>query len=869
VTFLGLFLLTLGVVGVAAYASTRGSITEALFDQLRATSALKEGELNRWVAVQRELLEVIALQPDVRAGAENTTDEANVGQLSGVASLVAENSRDLKEVFIMAAAGGRVVASSRPERVNTFHVSDPFFVEGRSRSKVQEVYPSPETGQPQITVAVPIRNANRETMALVAAHLNLDRVDSIVHGHLDLYATSEAYLVTGTNEFVSADRFGLSEFRRGVHSSGIDSAVAGETGVAMYEDYKGTQVIGAYRWIPDREIALLVEVSQEEAFSPARALLRRILMVGLGATLFLTIAVRWVASRMARPIAAVGTAAAGVAKGDFSVVAPVKGDDEVGELARSFNSMTSRLRELYSDLQEQIVVTTQTVSALEESRSLIRSILDNSNALIAVTAPDGEVQLMNQAFLELLDFRLEEVEGRYLRTLLPIEIRTIWVEAKVAAFEERRVVEREIRWKTDQGTRTYLCVWFPLTDERATPFGIGMVATDFTERKRVEEERLRLEVQMRHAQKLESLGVLAGGIAHDFNNILAAILGHAELAAQCAAEDPAQAKSHLDQVLAATQRGSGLTNQMLAYAGRASFRVEILDLNRAIEEMSTFMEVSVPKKIRLETRLSEGSLPVRADPAQLSQVVMNLITNAAQAIGDETGTVEVSTSISAPSHSDPMAVVKVRDTGVGMDTATRERIFDPFFSTKERGRGLGLAAVIGIVWGLDGTIDVESQPGEGTTFTVFLPLDVADQEGSATDHVVAAEPLRTGGTVLVVDDEEAVRNFTVLALERRGFEVLEAEDGVSAIEVLEAEGHRIDVVVLDLSMPGLGGKEVFERLRLNSPCPVLFISGYDPADTAKIVSDTEAVRFLQKPFRPTMLVDEVQALLDGGYSSTG
>jgi CheY-like chemotaxis protein len=204
-----------------------------------------------------------------------------------------------------------------------------------------------------------------------------------------------------------------------------------------------------------------------------------------------------------------------------------------------------------------------------------------------------------------------------------------------------------------------------------------------------------------------------------------------------------------------------------------------------------------------------------------------------------------------------------------MDTATRERIFDPFFSTKERGRGLGLAAVIGIVWGLDGTIDVESQPGEGTTFTVFLPLDVADQEGSATDHVVAAEPVRTGGTVLVVDDEEAVRNFTVLALERRGFEVLEAEDGVSAIEVLEAEGHRIDVVVLDLSMPGLGGKEVFERLRLNNPCPVLFISGYDPADTAKIVSDTEAVRFLQKPFRPTMLVDEVQALLDGGYSSTG
>jgi nitrogen-specific signal transduction histidine kinase/CheY-like chemotaxis protein len=389
---------------------------------------------------------------------------------------------------------------------------------------------------------------------------------------------------------------------------------------------------------------------------------------------------------------------------------------------------------------------------------------------------------------------------------------------------------------------------------------MGMIATELTERKRVEEERRRIEAQFRHAQKLESLGVLAGGIAHDFNNILAAILGHADLASELNREEPAEAAHHLEQVIAAARRAAELTNQMLAYAGRASFRVESLDLNKSILEISDLVTVSLPKKIALELRLAPEAIWVRGDPAQVSQVVMNLVTNAAQAIGDGSGVVSISTERSTPPDGRRARLV-VRDTGCGMASETVERIFDPFFTTKEGGRGLGLAAVMGIVRGLDGTLDVESRLGVGTTFRLSFPIDGASRSAAHDEPAPTVGEPGTG-TVLVVDDEDAVRQFTSKALERLGYEVIQAEDGLDALAVWQSHGSAIDAVVLDMSMPGMGGREVFEHLRRHAPgLPVLFTSGYDPSDAAGALLRETSVAFLQKPYRPGTLGQELSKLL--------
>ena len=867
VSFFLLSFMVLGVVGAVAYQVTRGSLTDAVLDQLRAASALKSGELDRWIQGELNVLEVVSNLPGVQSAADSLSTSNAIERLRSISADVARDGSDLEEVFFLSARGGRVVASSAPDREGVFHATDLFFLKGRSAPFVQEVYPSPDNGQPRITLAVPMRGTSGEVGGVIAAHLNLEYLDQIVTAPFGLYETANAYLVTETNEFLTGERFGLPDFQRGVHSVGITAALAGETDADLYLDYRGTQVLGAYRWIPERRLALLVEVTQAEAFAPARVALTQILVLGLMTILLVLVGIRWVAHRVSRPIVAVARAAGSVAEGDFSVTAPVEGQDEVAELSSAFNAMTGRLRALYSDLQRQVQVTTRAVEALEESRSLLSAIVDNSAALISVTDQEGRVQLMNRAFLDLLGLSDMETIGQEMGSLIPESLYLECASARSRAFAEKGTVEREITWPlSDGGSRVFLCIWFPLTGEgESEPFGVGMIATDLTERKRAEEERRRLESQMRHAQKLESLGVLAGGIAHDFNNILAAILGHGTLAVESLEEYPSEVASHLDHVLAAAERAADLTNQMLAYAGRASFRVETLDLNQAIREMSSLMSVSLPKKVQLEMRLADEPLPVKADPAQLSQVVMNLITNGAQAMGDHAGTVEVSTVASLSGEGAPRAVLRVRDTGSGMDAATRERIFDPFFTTKEKGRGLGLAAVLGIVKGLHGSVEVESQPGQGTTFTVSFPVDREEASALPSPAEPAVSPADGARTLLVVDDEDAVRGFTVRVLEREGFGVLEAEDGLAALRVYARAASRIDGVVLDLSMPGMGGEEVFRKIRAQSPeLPVLFTSGYDPSDIAASVTGEEGVGFLQKPYRPGSLLKEIQSLLEDG-----
>ena len=391
---------------------------------------------------------------------------------------------------------------------------------------------------------------------------------------------------------------------------------------------------------------------------------------------------------------------------------------------------------------------------------------------------------------------------------------------------------------------------------------------DLTDRVRAEEERRRLETQMQHVQKLESLGVLAGGIAHDFNNLLVGILGHAGLALS---EVPpgSPACERITQLQIAAQRAAELTNQMLAYSGKGRFDVQPTDLSAVVEEMANLLRAAVAKNARLHLEIARDLPAFQGDAGQIRQVIMNLITNASDAIGAASGRIDVVTGqmsatreylrdacVGSDLPGGEFVFAEVRDSGCGMDEATMNRIFDPFFTTKFSGRGLGLAAALGIVRSHRGAIKIASAPGKGTTFRVLLPATaarVAKAHAPMAEHTTPAN-----ARVLVVDDEASVRTIAQESLKRAGFTVATANDGESALELVRTSAF--DAVLLDVTMPGMPGTEVFGAIkRLRPDLPIVLTSGYSRQQTAARFTEREVDAFIQKPFLPSALVRALQA----------
>jgi len=406
-----------------------------------------------------------------------------------------------------------------------------------------------------------------------------------------------------------------------------------------------------------------------------------------------------------------------------------------------------------------------------------------------------------------------------------------------------------------------------------TPVLLGIIR-DISRRKAAESERNRLVERIQQAQKLESLGVLAGGIAHDFNNLLMGVLGNAGLAlTKLSPESPGRA--HIQKVEVAARRAAELTNQMLAYSGRGRFVVEPLDLSRMVDEMAHLLDAVISKKAILKYDFHRDIPRVECDAAQVRQVVMNLITNASDAIGDRSGVITLTTGVLKADRaylSDTYmdwdldegyyVFLEVSDTGCGMDEEIRKRIFDPFFTTRFTGRGLGLAAVLGIVRGHGGAIKVYSEPGRGTTMKVLLPA------ASKPEEVKLVEPIRDGdwtgeGLVLLVDDEEIVRETAKMVLESVGFDVLLAEDGRECVELFRRRADQVKVVLLDMTMPHMGGEEAFTELRrIRGDVRVVLSSGYNEQEATSSFNGKGLAGFIQKPYGPEKLVAVMRGILE-------
>jgi signal transduction histidine kinase len=394
------------------------------------------------------------------------------------------------------------------------------------------------------------------------------------------------------------------------------------------------------------------------------------------------------------------------------------------------------------------------------------------------------------------------------------------------------------------------------------PQGIQGIARDISDRRKAEEERQRFAAQLQHAQKLEGLGVLAGGIAHDFNNLLVGVLGYAGLALVKLPEE-SPARNYVERIEATARRAAELTNQMLAYSGRGTFMIKPLNLNKLTEEMVRLLDASISKKVTLRFNHQPNLPMIKGDAAQLHQVVMNLITNASDAIGEEVGMITLSTYyvfadrayLSSTYLDDDLppgeyVCMEVSDTGCGMDAATSARIFDPFFSTKFAGRGLGLAATLGIIRGHRGAIKVYSEPGHGTTFKVLLPVaeeDATMPKPEAEDRSV--ELWTSTGTILIADDEETAREVAKEACKNHGFDVITANNGKEAVEIFKEKRKEISAIILDLMMPVMNGQEAFIKIKGIQPTiPIILSSGYTEEDATTRIGGINPNAFVQKTY---------------------
>ncbi len=503
--------------------------------------------------------------------------------------------------------------------------------------------------------------------------------------------------------------------------------------------------------------------------------------------------------------------------------------------------------------------------ALEESESRFRIMAESAPVMIWTARDDKSWSYCNRMWMEFTGLTLEASSGAGWVSRVHADDLARVLDAWNQAFEKQQGFSSDFRLRRQDGDYRWIaCRAAARVDGNGRFAGLIASSTDISEMKQTEE-------RLRHGAKLESLGILAGGIAHDFNNLLTGIMGNASLILE---DLPANSRSvpFVENIVQASETAAQLTRQMLAYSGKGRFVLERLDLSRQVRDITPLIEASIPRLVALRLQLGRGLTPIEADPGQIQQLLMNLVINGAEAIGDEGGSVTVSTEVAEVTQAvaDQMMsgfavppgrylLLRVRDTGCGMDQQTRARIFDPFFTTKFTGRGLGLAAVSGIVRGHKAGLALDSEPGCGTEFRIYFPLAASDAE---TDRDEAPALVHAGtGTVLIVEDEPVVTRTARLTLQRYGYTVLTAQNGKEAVDLFRAVAPEIDLVLLDMTLPLMSGDVAFHEMRAIRPdVRVLATSGYSELEAFSRFGD-EIDGFIQKPYRAAQLAEKVHEIL--------
>jgi PAS domain S-box-containing protein len=581
---------------------------------------------------------------------------------------------------------------------------------------------------------------------------------------------------------------------------------------------------------------------------------------------------------VSRPVIKISEHAKRIAGGEYDSVLEVATNDEVGTLAASVNQMSSQVKQktdeleiANAELRQKLVERKEAEDSLKVSEYKFRTFVERSFDVIFVLDAAGVFQFVSPSWETHFGTPVQKVVGHDFRSFVhpddvaPLEcyLKKVLSTGKGDTSPPFQVVCADGSW------HLFLANGTPYLDASGRDMYIG-IGHDISEQKRAEDERLSLERQLLHAQKLESLGVLAGGIAHDFNNILTSIIGNADLALM-RINPESSAIDNLHSIEKAAARAADLAKQMLAYSGKGKFVIEHHDINGLLEEMLHILQVSISKKAVLRLNLARPLPLVEVDATQIRQIIMNLVINASEAIGDRSGFIAISTScmeydknylkdvwLDETISEGQYVSVEITDTGCGMSKEVLEKLFDPFFTTKFTGRGLGMAAVLGIVRGHSGAIKVYSKPGKGSTFKILLPASATAAEISSHDS--HDDEWKGSGTVLLVDDEATIREMASEMLTELGFEVVTANDGREAVDAYKARPD-FSFVILDLTMPHLDGDQCFRELRkLNPEVKVIISSGFSEMEVTQKFVGKGLAGFIQKPYRFSALREGIMKL---------
>ena len=521
------------------------------------------------------------------------------------------------------------------------------------------------------------------------------------------------------------------------------------------------------------------------------------------------------------------------------------------------------LRRQLTALKAEISSQQWLLDALESQSAQYRALFELMPGSVVLVDSKGYIRDANPCFCRAMHYNREDLVGLHVTQISQEKPEVI--EKNILRMLAGETLQHEVTNVQRDGSLRF----YELREAAVTlPDGsmnILAVSNDITDRKRAEQAKLDMERQLLRAQKLDSLGALAGGIAHDFNNLLAVILSNVELAmSDLPVTSPSQ--NCLTNALLAGKRAAELTRQMLAYSGRGRFVTVSVNLSKLVRDMSDLLKVSISKSVRMELNLASELPSVQADGEQIQQVLMNLVTNASEAVGDKPGVVAITTTVrdfdeahlaetrtSAQPAPGRYVVLEVSDTGCGMDDTVRGNLFDPFFTTKFLGRGLGMSAVLGIVQGHRGAIMVSSKPRKGTVISVLFPAIELKPKSPLLEPIpllsISPKPTaQLSGTVLVADDEVQVRSLMEMLLKRMGFRVLSATDGEEAVKLFKEHAAEITLVLIDFTMPSLNGAEVLSQIRrLRPDAKVILTSGYGSEDLEGRYDREGFNAFLQKP----------------------
>ncbi len=593
-------------------------------------------------------------------------------------------------------------------------------------------------------------------------------------------------------------------------------------------------------------------------------------LVALGVAVFAVLAAVFFGTRVAAPILRLTESAERAARGDLEAQAKVSGPREVQALARAFNLMTGQVRETLDGLLVEIGDRTRAEGAARESEERVRAFVENALDVILVIDRQGQVMYSSPSIERLIGRSAAAAIGEnWFDWLSPADVEPARARLAEAVAEDKPVFD-QLRVLHQDGKPRYVeLVGRPAFDVRGVG-GVIVNVRDVSDRVRAEDERAELEEHLTQARKMEAIGHLAGGVAHDFNNLLTPIIGYTELVRSSLPESDPNS-SDLAVVLEAAEGARQLVRQLLAFGRKQALEVRPLDLSEQVRRIEKILRAMIPESIELVLELPEERVVIRADATQLQQVVLNLVVNAQDAMSNTGGRLSVSVARVERQETDAeleleagsYGVLCVEDSGHGIDEETRARLFEPFFTTKERGKGtgLGLATVYGIVKQHRGAITVTSAEGQGATFRVFFPCTTE----SVQPVVQGASALRgRGETVLVAEDDPSVRALVKSVLERNGYRVLVAEDGLAALELARLEQGQIDLLLSDVIMPGMNGRALRDALlQLYPRLRVLFTSGYTGDVLTGLGGLDRDVSLVPKPFTPEVLLGGIRKLLGG------